>query len=554
MIPRFRDSGREENVIKFDNSTKACGYYRLSKEDGDKTESDSIKNQKSFVRDFAHKNKITLLDEYTDDGYTGTNFVRPSFTRLWKDIQDEKINCIIVKDLSRLGRNYIEMGKYLTQWFPQFGVRVIAINDNYDSNDEGSTTNQIIVPFKNLINDAYCRDMSVKVRSQLDLKRKNGKFIGSFPLYGYEKDADDHNKLVIDETAGKVVELIFNMKLDGYSTLRIVQKLTELQIPTPLEYKRICGYNFNSGFRSSLNAKWSVTSVNRILRNEMYTGTMVQGKRRKINYKVKKVVDVCSQDWIRVENTHEAIVPKELFDVVQKLMEKDTRVSPGEKNVYPLSGLVFCGDCGQNMIRRMSSKNGKKYHYYYCTTYKYTKECKAHNISEQMLFEAVLNTIQNTLSFLSEATELIKTLNYKPKDVIGVKLIDKQLESQNREINRYSDLKVKLYMDMTDGLITRDEFMELNKTFSEKIDRLTASVRENEKQKEKKLSLDVREIPWIQDFLQYQNITKLDRRVAVALIDKIVVYENKQIEVFFHHREEIEDILSIAGNIKEGSA
>ena len=554
MIPRFLDSGREENDIKFDNSTKACGYYRLSKEDGDKTESDSIKNQKSFVRDFAHKNKITLLDEYVDDGYTGTNFVRPSFTRLWKDIQDEKINCIIVKDLSRLGRNYIEMGKYLTQWFPQFGVRVIAINDNYDSNDEGSTTNQIIVPFKNLINDAYCRDMSVKVRSQLDLKRKNGKFIGSFPLYGYEKDEDDHNKLVIDETAGKVVEMIFNMKLDGYSTLRIVQKLTELQIPTPLEYKRICGYNFNSGFRSSLNAQWSVTSVNRILRNEMYTGTMVQGKRRKINYKVKKVVDVCSQDWIRVENTHEAIVPKELFDVVQKLMEKDTRVSPEEKNVYPLSGLVFCGDCGQNMIRRMSSKNGKKYHYYYCTTYKYTKECKAHNISEQMLFEAVLNTIQNTLSFLSEATELIKTLNYKPKDVIGVKLIDKQLESQNREINRYSDLKVKLYMDMTDGLITRDEFMELNKTFSEKIDRLTASVRENEKQKEKKLSLDVREIPWIQDFLQYQNITKLDRRVAVALIDKIVVYENKQIEVFFHHREEIEDILSIAGNIKEGSA
>ena len=200
-----------EAALSFKNTKdlKACGYFRLSREDGDKAESDSIKNQKIMVRDFAERNGIAHIEEYVDDGFTGTNFNRPSFLRLWEDIKAGKINCIIVKDLSRLGRNYIEMGKYLTQWFPQFGVRIIAINDNYDSLDEQNISNQIIVPFKNLINDAYCRDMSIKVRSQLDMKRRNGKFIGSFAVYGYEKDANDHNKLVIDETAAKVVEMIF---------------------------------------------------------------------------------------------------------------------------------------------------------------------------------------------------------------------------------------------------------------------------------------------------------------------------------------------------------
>lgn len=532
----------------------ACGYFRLSREDGDKAESDSIKNQKIMVRDYAAKNGIKLLDEYVDDGFTGTNFNRPSFIRLWDDIKAGKINCIIVKDLSRLGRNYIEMGRYLTQWFPQFGVRVIAINDNYDSTDEQNVSNQIIVPFKNLINDAYCRDMSIKVRSQLDMKRRNGKFIGSFAVYGYEKDVNDHNKLVIDETAAKVVEMIFNMRLDGYSTLGIVRKLTELGIPTPLEYKRLCGKNFNSGFRSKLDSNWSATSVNRILRNETYTGTMVQGKHRKINYKVKKSIDVGSQDWIRVENTHDAIVPKELFDVVQKLMEKDTRVSPKEDSIYALSGLIKCADCGQNLVRRMTSKSGKCYYYYYCTTYKNHKGCTSHNISEKVLYDTVLSSIQSTLSFLSKAVDLITSMENRPHDKIGLDLLNRQMEGQAREIERYSELKVKLYMDMTDGIIGKEEFKDINATFTAKIDRLNASLRENEKKKEKKLSLNVNEIPWIHEFLEYRNVTELDRRVTVSLIESVVVYDKDRIEVNFHHMEELKEIFAVADEILEVGA
>ena len=260
---------------------------RLSREDGDKLESDSIKNQRTLVREYAKRHELKLIDEYIDDGYTGTNFNRPSFVRLMEDIRSGKIDCIIIKDLSRLGRNYIEMGRMISNILPSLGVRLIAINDNYDSIDDENTANQIIVPFKNLINDAYCRDMSLKVRSQLDMKRRQGKFIGSFALYGYMKDPKDHNHLVIDETAAGIVELIFNMKMDGFSSGRIVRKLAEMEIPTPLNYKRICGMNYNSGFRSKADAIWSITTIDRILKNEMYTGTMVQGKRRKINYKIK---------------------------------------------------------------------------------------------------------------------------------------------------------------------------------------------------------------------------------------------------------------------------
>ena len=546
--------GREEFVIKFDQRTKPCGYFRISREDGDKAESDSIKNQKIMVHEFATKNNLQLVNEYVDDGYTGTNFNRPSFSKLMDDIRDNKVNCIIVKDLSRLGRNYIEMGKFISNIFPSLGVRLIAINDNYDSFDESNLSNQIIVPFKNLINDAYCRDMSIKVRSQLDLKRKRGKFIGSFPLYGYEKDEKDHNHLVIDETAAKVVELIFNMKLDGYSTLHIIEKLTEMEIPTPLEYKRICGHNYNSGFRGTLNPKWSTTTINRILRNEMYTGTMIQGKRKKINYKVKKVVDMNEQDWIKVENTHEAIVPKELFDVVQKIMETDTRVSPNEENVYLLSGLIKCGTCGQNMIRRMSSKNGKKYYYYYCSTYKNTGKCSSHNISEVKLYDAVFEVIQSTLSFLSDAYNLLKDMDGRPHDAIGVSLLNKQMESQAREINKYSELKVQLYMDMTDGIVSKEEFKDINGTFTSKIDNLRYSLRQNEKKKEKKLALNVNYIPWIQEFLQYQNVDKLDRRIVVSLIERVVVYEDNKLEVVFQHKEELEEILKVAKMLKEGRA
>ena len=250
------------------------------------------------------------------------------------------------------------------------GVRFIAITDHYDSATGSDDADQIIVPFKNLINDAYCRDISIKIRSQLDVKRKNGQFIGNFAAYGYLKDPEDKNHLIVDEYAADIVRLIFNLKIDGYSSQRIAARLNEMGVLPPLEYKRSRGMNYNSGFRSGSDPKWAVTSINRILQNELYIGTMVQGKNRKINYKVKKSSPIARENWIRVENTHEAIIPEESFQYVQSLLEIDTRIAPKRKSVYLFSGFVRCGDCGENMVKRSTTKKGKKYCYYHCSTYK----------------------------------------------------------------------------------------------------------------------------------------------------------------------------------------
>ena len=347
------------------NSVNAASYNRLSREDGDKMESDSIRNQKDLISDYAKQKGIRIVEEYVDDGYSGTNFDRPAFQRMMEDVKKKKINCIIVKDLSRLGRNYIETGRYLEKIFPFLGVRFIAINDHYDSADQSGDADQIVIPFKNLINDAYCRDISIKIRSQLDVKRKNGKFIGSFAAYGYLKDPADKNHLIIDEVAAEIVRTIFGLKLNGFSSQRIGERLNEMKVVPPLEYKRMCGLNFNSGFRSGKNAGWSIMTINRILRNELYIGTMVQGKNRKINYKVKQSRPVEEAGWIKVEETHDAIIPKQVFEIVQRLTELDTRTAPDADSVYTLSGFLRCGDCGQNMVRRTATKNGKKYYYYH---------------------------------------------------------------------------------------------------------------------------------------------------------------------------------------------
>lgn len=410
-------------------SILAADYLRLSREDGDKLESDSIRNQRSLINDFVKQHKeIQLVEEYIDDGYSGTNFDRPAFQRMLEDVKRKKINCIIVKDLSRLGRNYIETGRYLEKIFPFMGVRFIAITDHYDSATGSDDADQIIVPFKNLINDAYCRDISIKIRSQLDVKRKNGQFIGNFAAYGYLKDPEDKNHLIVDEYAADIVRLIFNLKIDGYSSQRIAARLNEMGVLPPLEYKRSRGMNYNSGFRSGSDPKWAVTSINRILQNELYIGTMVQGKNRKINYKVKKSSPIARENWIRVENTHEAIIPEESFQYVQSLLEIDTRIAPKRKSVYLFSGFVRCGDCGENMVKRSTTKKGKKYCYYHCSTYKNKEGCSSHLISEKMIYEVVLDSVKKQIALLTEAEEIIKKNGMDTYKKVESRSLEQQLK------------------------------------------------------------------------------------------------------------------------------
>lgn len=534
-----------------ENEVKAASYSRLSREDGDKMESDSIRNQKDLIADYAAQRGIRIVSEYTDDGYSGTNFDRPNFQRMMEDVKKKKINCIIVKDLSRLGRNYIETGRYLEKIFPFLGVRFIAINDHYDSADESGDADQIVIPFKNLINDAYCRDISIKIRSQLDVKRKNGKFIGSFAAYGYLKDPNDKNHLIIDEAAAEIVRTIFGLKLNGFSAQRISERLEEMQVAPPLEYKRMCGFNFNSGFRSGRKPKWSIVTVNRILRNELYIGTMVQGKNRKINYKVKQSRPVDEASWIRVQETHEAIIPKPIFEIVQRLTELDTRTAPASDSVYTLSGFLRCGDCGQNMIRRTVVKKDKPYNYYYCSTYKRGDGCTSHNISEAKLMTNVLAVVQHQIRLLVEADRILSAIDELPTQQLGVKSVDSQIAALEAEIERYKDLKSKVYKDMTDGIVSRDEFKDINTRFTDKINSAKTAQEELIAKREKLLSRENTSRPWMETFREYRNVSELDRKLIASLIASIVVYDTDTVEIHFHYEDEIQEMLEMASSLCE---
>lgn len=435
---------------KKNKGIRAAAYLRLSIEDGDKAESNSIGNQRELIQNFvAERPELHLVGEYADDGYTGTNFERPGFTQMMEDIQSDKINCIIVKDLSRLGRNYIEMGKYLERIFPMMGIRFIAINDNYDNaNTESSDSDSIVVPFKNLLNDSYCRDISIKVRSQLDIKRRKGEFIGGYAVYGYSKDEQNKNRLVVDEYAADIVRSIYRRKLEGMSANSIADQLNSEGVLAPSEYKRLCGLNYHSGFKTGTHAKWQAIQVLRILKNEVYTGTMVQGKRQKINYKIKKIRDVDESCWIKVPNTHEAIISQRMFDIVQEVLKLDTCASKGQKIVHLFSGIVRCGDCGQNMVRCTVSKKGKKYIYLNCVTNHKGLGCSSHHIRESKLEEVVLAALQEKIQQISGLEERLDEINNFPMPLSWGRNLQ-QGHPSGDFINRYAHqcpLKNQLYI------------------------------------------------------------------------------------------------------------
>lgn len=527
-------------------------YLRLSREDGDKTESDSIANQRLLIENYlSDKPSLQFFREYVDDGYTGSNFERPGFIKMMEDVKRQKVNCIIVKDLSRFGRNYIEVGRYIEKKFPTMGIRFIAINDQYDNAKESGDAEQIIVPFKNLINDAYCRDISIKVRSQLDVKRKNGKFIGSFAAYGYLKDPKDKNHLIVDEYAAEIVQLIFNLKLDGFSAFAIAEELNKMGVLPPMEYKRMLGFNYNSGFRTSTTPSWGAKSVIRILENELYTGVMVQGKNQKINYKVKKSRAVSSEQWIRVQDTHEAIIPRTYFDRVQEIMRLDTRTAPSEKNVYPLSGLVRCGDCEQNMVRRSTAKKNKVYYYLHCSSYRNGEGCTSHIISEEKLMSAVITFVKTQLALLVEADKILQHITELPKEQYGVKALNTQIGELNREIERYCDLKERLYQDMVAEVIDKEEYAEYNQRFSLKMEETKKAKTALEEKRERLLSTDIHLRPWMEEFKRISTLETLGRKEMVMLINRVLVFSKDRIEIHLNFEDEIYEFIERAEQYRE---
>ncbi|HJC56655.1 MAG TPA: recombinase family protein [Candidatus Eisenbergiella intestinipullorum] len=541
-------------------------YLRLSKEDGDvasgsKNESNSIANQKSLIMDYLQSRpEFRVVSIREDDGFSGTDFNRPAFQAMMEDVKKGVINCIIVKDLSRFGRNYIEVGRYLEKLFPMLGIRFIAVNDNYDSL-EADTAHDIVVPFKNLINDSYCRDLSVKIRSHLAIKRKKGEFIGAFACYGYLKDENNRNQLVVDTYAGQVVQDIFRMKINGMSQYRIADALNEQGILSPMEYKKYLGSHFESSFKVNPKAVWTAKAVTRILTNEVYTGVLVQGKQTTPNHKVKVRQEVDEADWIRVENAHESLIDRVLFDIVQNLMGRDTRTSPNETQVFPLSGLVYCGDCGHPMVRKISRYTKKKkgddtqtYGYFLCSEKCGKGGCSWHRISEDDLMEAVLGAVNLHIQKVLDVQEALKQIEKAPSRQLMIQKYLERLSRKEEEQKKAERLKIGIYEDLKDGLLDKEEYQKLKAEFDRRIVEADAAVKELKRQITELEESHCANAAWMNYFQQFGRLEQLTRWAAAIIINKILVYEDNRIKITFNFQADlnrIQEILSAAEEHKK---
>ena len=534
-----------------DQTFKVAIYLRLSKEDDDlscssgaKSESNSISNQRKLIYDFMKSHpELEPYDEYKDDGKSGSNFDRAEFQRMMKDIEAGKVNCVVVKDQSRFGRDYIDVGKYKEKIFPKLGVRFITINEGYDSLS-ATSSDDLAFTINSFVYDFYIRDISTKIRTNLTAKKQNGEYAGAFVAYGYVKDSNDKSKLVVDQFAADVVRDIFRWKIEGLSPQNIAVRLNELGIPSPAEYKKLSGSNYKTSFQTSSKAVWSHVSVRRILKNEIYLGVMIQGKRTTPNYKTKTVVTKAESEWLRVEGTHEAIISVRDFELVQELLRDDTHCRAGDVTVPVYAGRIYCGDCGATAVRKTVSYAGKRYVYYVCNANKHDKTvCSRHSIREDILGQVIYQTVRHQIDLLLDVDKALRQFENLSWEKHKLKQLDASIEIQEEVVRKNNTLRLGIYEDLRAGLLDRSEYESLKKELAERIDEAPAALEKLNKEKREILDGVSKQQSWIEQFRQYENVTELTRPMVIHLIERINIFEDSNIEIVFRHRNQIEEIL-----------
>lgn len=496
----------------------AAAYLRVSREDrmGNLGESNSIGSQKAIIESFVKgKEDIKIYDSYIDDGYSGVDFQRPAWKRMMEDLSDKKINCIIVKDLSRFGRNYIEVGRWIQKIFPVQNIRFIAVSDHYDSKTAAESETSLLLPIKNFINDSYCQDISQKVRSHQQIKREKGKFIGAFAVYGYTKSKQDRNQLVKDPYAAEIVKRIYQWRLTGISMRIIAEYLNQAGILSPMEYKRLHGESYYTGFGTKVFAKWSAAAVKRILEDETYTGTLVQGKQERISYKIKKSAAKRKEDWIRVADCHEAIITKEDYYMVQKLLSIPVRTEKNIYKIHSLSGLLFCADCKKQMIRRKNQYKGQEKIFYICSTKNKGLGCSRHSIKESVLLEYIDNIMT---SYLKNNKN-----NPRQEETIFYKIAKQEQEKLKKYKEEYQKLYHSLEQNIAKGVLTQEEAVSLFYFYQEQEKQIEEIIIKQQKYLEKKE--DRQEYLW--------------RKQNLSLINRIEVEEGGIVNFILNNKENI---------------
>ncbi len=511
---------------------KAALYCRLSVDDGNFGGSVSIETQKILLEQYCKDHKITDYKFYCDDGCSGTNFDRPSFKKMLSDIDEGKINLVIVKDLSRFGRNYVEAGMYV-QRFTDSNIRFIAADDNYDSL---VNSDDLLFPIKNVVNEMYARDVSKKTKAAKKAKARDGQFIGSKAPFGYKIDPNDRHHLIVDEPAAQVVKRIFRLASEGVGYNKMAKIFREEKVLTPIAY-----FNLNNPdyFKSDYWRKefdWHVTSIRAILNNEVYLGKLVYGKQRNKSMKSKEKVRNPKEDWIVVENCHEPIITQELWDTVHKILNAKHRpAKAGEVQMF--AGLLYCSDCGHCLTYSQKQRKDGSYHgAYSCWMYKtHGKEyCASHYITFDTIYELVLIDIQRNLFQYRKNTDKFKSIlsrKYQSDSQKQAEQITPEYEQKQKRCEELDKIISRLYEDNVLGRIGDERYESMSQSYElEQVEIKKALPILKSKIDELKRQSDCAD-NFINVIKKYTIIDKLDAAILNELIDKIVV----------HHKEQAED-------------
>jgi len=540
---------------------RAGGYIRLSVEDSGRPGADTVKNQEELVTGYiAGQPDMELRGLYCDNGETGTDFGRPGFDRLMGDVKAGEIDCIVVKDLSRFGRNYRETGNYLERIFPFLGVRFVAVSDHFDTLTAQRGSDGYVVPLKNIINEVYSRDISRKSGTALAVKQKKGDFIGTWAAYGYRKRADNPHRIEPDEETAPVVRDIFKWRMEGMGYAQIARKLNRAGIPSPSRYHYLKG---DTVAESRANVSWCGEVVKNLLANEVYLGHTVQGRKRQSFYEGKRQMVLPESEWTVVRDTHEALIDMDTFRTVQEIgqerkvayRERIRKNDGSVKTPNILMKLVFCADCGRPMVRYRSAKTktkGVKY-FFICRTHAADPQsCPKKYMPETDLHGIVWETLQRQLALAGEFSERLRRYRLSPKAADAGAAVQREEADAEKALKRAQNLYDSLYpMYAEEKALTEGEYMRLKQEYREEI-RQAGNRLDAARERKRELAARMEENPWIGGCSAFSGAEGLTEEMAHALISRIEIGADNTVSITLRYRDEYRHLAELLGRNASG--
>lgn len=531
----------------------AGGYVRLSVEDSGRPGTDTIETQRELIQSYIDGQRdMELYDLYCDNGRTGTNFDRPEFERMIDDVRAGKVDCIVVKDLSRFGRNYREAGDYLERIFPLLGVRFIAVNDSFDTLTAERTQDGYIVPLKNIINAVYSKDIGRKSRSALVTKQQRGEFIGAWAAYGYQKCVEDSHRIEPDMETAPVVREIFALRLTGISYQQIARTLNERGVPSPGRYLCLKGI---TKCKSYAGSRWNVTTVKKILTSEVYLGHMIQGRKRSGFTEGRKPYQVSESEWVIVRDTHEPLIDEDTFRTVQQMAEQANSAYKERLGRYDglgtipniLCGLIYCADCKRPLVRYKSvTNNGKNLFYVYiCPSHSADlSSCPKKYLHETRLKEILWDTLQREIALAVNLDKLVRRFSRSAKAVSQEAAVKQEITAVRQALDRANMLYDSLFQNYTDKLMTEWEYTEMKRQYRSDMERSQARLDELERQQQE-TRRQTTENSWLTTCGQFKEEQVLTETMAHALIERVEVDAKNHISITLRYRDEYRALLQL---------